>query len=133
MKTRSFWIPVSAMALVAGVLLATRAEAARYVGYFLLAEAALFVLAFLLAALLGGAGKVLALGAGLGVGFASVAAILLGEDCDEDDIFAALCISAGDVFALGLVAALILYPAWALGARAGAQTTLRDSGEESPR
>ncbi len=131
MKTKSFWVPVSAMGVAAGLLLAIHANSATYLGYFLLAEAALFVLAFLAATLLGGSGRALALGAALGLGFATVSAVLLGEDCEEDSF---LCVSAGDVFGFALAAALAFYPGWALGA--GAEALRRRGirrGEQPPR
>ena len=120
MKTKSFWIPLFLLAFAAGLLLATRAEPATYVGCYVLVEAGLFALAFVMATLLGGAGKVHALGAVLGVGFAIVSAALFGEDCGEDDIF--VCFSAEVVFVWAMAAVLAVYPGWALGARLGASS-----------
>jgi hypothetical protein len=121
MKTKSFWIP--SVVFAAGLTLATRTESApKAIGYFLIAETALFALAFLLATLLGGPDRILALGATLGFGVAVAAAILLGEDCN-DELF---CFgpTPGEAFMLGLLASLFLYPGWALGAIAGARTKM---------
>jgi hypothetical protein len=127
MKTKSRWIAevtVSAIAFVAGLVLATRND---FTGIFLLAEAVLFAMAFLLAALLGGPGKVLALGVALGFGFAIFSAALFGEDYCEGSI---ICFSAGDIFLLVLLAALVLYPGWALGAGVGALRRLHTRRSE---
>ncbi len=109
------------MVLAPALLLATRAEPARYFGYFLLTEAVLFALAFILASVIGGPGWVLALGAALGIGLAIASAVLLGENC-EDSLF--FCITPDAAFVLGLVAALILSLGWACGAFAGAPKRL---------
>ena len=58
---------------------------------------------------LGGAGKVLALGARLGIAFATLLGIG-GSDF----------VSPGDVFASGMIIAGALYPGWALGVGLGA-------------
>jgi hypothetical protein len=76
----------------------------------------LFALAFLVAAVFGEAPSI-TIGFSLGFGLAIASAVLLGEDC-EDSFF--LCITPTGAFFIGLVAALILCPGWALGARAGA-------------
>ena len=121
---KSRWITevtVSAIAFVAILVLAKLAEPGSGLGLtrvYLLAEAVLFALAFLPVALLGGPGRVLALGVALGVGGAVASAILLGEDCSDD--FLCLSPTPGEAFVLGLLAALVLYPGWALGAGVGA-------------
>ena len=123
MKTKSFWI--SGLVLASGLTLATRAESTpKAIGYFLIAETALFGLAFLLATLLGGPDRVLALGAALAVVLSICSAVFLGEDCDESSVLVVPCISSVGAFVLGLVASLVLYPGWAVEAIAGARTRM---------
>jgi len=135
MKTKSIWIPVSAILLISVIVFAvglktpTPGKSATYVGYFLLAEAAPFAVAFVLAALIGGP-RVMALGITLGFGGAVASAILLGEDC-SDEVF---CFgpTPGEAFVLGLVASVVLYAGWALGARVGALTRSGRRRSERP-
>jgi hypothetical protein len=127
-NTRSIWIVESALSGVgvASILvLANRVETSpdeSYINVALLCEAVLFTLAFVLARVLGGPGKVLIVGVALAFLFAIVIAILLGEDCTDDSF---LCVTPGDAFALGLLVALAFYPGWALGAGVGALARLR--------
>ena len=133
MKTKSFWIP--SLVLAAGLMLATLADSApQAIGYFLIAETALYALAFLLATLLGGPDRVLGLGAALAVVFSICSAVLLGEDCDESSFEIVPCWSSFDFFVIGLLVSLFLYPGWALGAIAGARTRMgRRRGEQPHR
>jgi hypothetical protein len=135
MKTKSIWIPVSAILLIsvivfaAGLKASTPGKSATYVGYFLLAEAAPFAVALVLAALIGRP-PVLALGVTLGFGVAVASAILLGEDC-SDEVF---CFgpTPGEAFVLGLVASAVLSPGWALGAGVGELNRLGRRRDEQP-
>ena len=80
---------------------------------FLLTEIALFTIAFLSAVLLGGPGKVLLVGVGLGVLLPTLLAMATsGSGCSESDI---VCFDSGLVFAMGVIVAGALYPGWALG------------------
>jgi hypothetical protein len=123
MKTKSFWIP--SVVFAAGLALAMRGESTpKAIGYFLVAETALFALAFLLATLLGGPDRVLALGVALAVVLSICSAVFLGEDCDEGSFELVPCWSSFDAFWIGLLASLFFYPGWALGAIAGARTSM---------
>jgi hypothetical protein len=111
---RSPWIVVTLGSTLALALVGLAVGEARA---FLLVELVLFTVAFLLARLLGGPGKVLALGAGLGLAFATLAALATSGNCSESDL---ICFSPGETFAIGLIVSGGLYPGWALGAGAGA-------------
>ena len=87
-----------------------RALASDGAGALAAIELALFATAFLLTAYLGGAGKVLALGAGLGFGFATLLSV-----GGASGFF-----SPGELFVIGLIVAGALYPGWALGVGVGA-------------
>ena len=106
-RTRALWIGEALVSALA-VTLVYRAASGE-TGALIRIELALFALAFLLTTCLGGAGRVLALGAGLGVAFATLAAIS-----------ASGFLSPPDMFAIGLIIAGALYPAWALGVGLGA-------------
>jgi hypothetical protein len=85
-------------------------------GGFIWLEIGLFTVAFVLSTFVGGPGKILLLGIGIGFTLATVMAIGTSGSCDDDF----LCFSPGDVFALGLIFSGALYPGWALGAGVGA-------------
>jgi hypothetical protein len=72
-------------------------------------ELALFAVALFLTACLGGAGKVLAIGGGLGLAFATLLAM------GASDFF-----SPGDLFMIGVIVAAAFYPGCALGVGLGA-------------
>ena len=77
-------------------------------GAFLAIELALFGVAFFLTAVLGGARKILAVGVGLGLAFATLlAAVASGY------------FSPGEVFTIGVIVGGALYPGWALGVGVG--------------
>ena len=111
---RSPWIVVTLVSVLALALIGLATGEARA---FLLVELVLFTAAFLLARLLGGPGKVLTLGAGLGLAFATVAALSTSGSCSESDL---ICFSPGEVFAIALIVSGALYPGWALGVALGA-------------
>ena len=112
---RTFWI-VEALGSALVLVLVYSGPASGSTSAFGGIELALFAVAFLLVACLGGPGKVLALGAGLGVVLATLAAAG-SPGCGESDF---ICFTPGEVFALGLIVAGALYPGWALGAGIGA-------------
>jgi hypothetical protein len=108
-RTRTLWI-FEALASAVALALVYRALASDGTGALVGIELALFATAFLLTAGLGGAGKVLALGAGLGFGFATLLSV-----GGASGFF-----SPGELFVIGLIVAGALYPGWALGVGVGA-------------
>jgi hypothetical protein len=108
-RTRTLWI-LEALASAVALALVYRALASDGTGALVGIELALFATALLLTAGLGGAGKVLALGAGLAFGFATLLSV-----GGASGFF-----SPGDLFVIGLIVAGALYPGWALGVGVGA-------------
>jgi hypothetical protein len=108
-RTRTLWI-FEALAAAVALALVHRALASAGTGALVAIELALFATAFLLTACLGGAGKVLALGAGLGFGFATLLSV-----AGVSGFF-----SPGELFVIGLIVAGALYLGWALGVGVGA-------------
>jgi hypothetical protein len=107
-RARTLWI-VEALASALALVLVYRCPASGETGALLGVELALFATAFLLTAYRGGAGKVLALGVGLGLAFATLLAM------GASDFF-----SPGELFVIGMIVAGALYPGWALGVGVGA-------------
>jgi len=107
-RTRALWI-VEALASAVALALVYRGPASGETGTLVGVEVTLFGVAFLLTAHLGCAGKVLALGAGLGLAFATLLAM-----------GASGFLSPGDLFIIGAIVAAALYPGWALGVGVGA-------------
>jgi len=114
--TRTLWIAEALVSALA-VALVYDAAATGETGAFLAIELPLFAVAFLLTAFVGGAGKVLAVGAGLGFAFATLLAF------GASGFF-----SPVDLFVIGLIIAGALYPGWALGVGVGALTRGLNSG-----
>jgi hypothetical protein len=97
---------------------------------FFFAELAAFAVSFLSARFLGGPGKILLIGIGLAVGFATLLAIAVSGSCSEGNI---ICFDPGEMFILGLLVGGVLYPGWALGAGLGALARMTSFAERSNR
>jgi hypothetical protein len=116
---RTIWIleALVSLALIASICASLSADEA---GGFFLAELVAFGASFLLTRLMG-PGKVLLLGIGLCLGFATLLAAGSSDSCSDSDI---LCFGPGAMFAFGLILSGALYPGWAFGTGLGALARL---------
>jgi hypothetical protein len=117
--THSFWIGevLASLAALALVYNGVPDEAHTY----FVAELALLSVAFLATLLFRRPGKVLLVGIALGFALASLMALGGSASCGEDDF---ICLSPGELFAIGIIVAGALYPGWALGTGLGALARL---------
>jgi hypothetical protein len=112
---RSIWFAV-ALASLGAIYLVFENIGLDEGGQFILAEFALFAIAFMATLFSGRPGSVLLTGVGLGLLFATVLAVGSSGSCGED---AMVCFSPGEVFGFVLIAAGALYPGWACGVGVG--------------
>lgn len=115
-----FWTVQTLVSVVLLVVIAGRLSD-REAHLFLLAEFAAFAVAFFLALLLGGPGKILALGIGLAVVLPTVLAGTISCNTPGGDI----CIGPGAVFLIAFIVVGALYPGWAIGTALGTLARLR--------
>jgi hypothetical protein len=114
-NARSIWFAV-ALASLGAIYVAYDSIPLGDGGTFILVEFGLFAIAFMATLLSGRPGWVLMTGAGLGLLFACLVAIVASGSCSEGDI---ICFSPDEVFVLVLILAAALYPGWALGVGLG--------------
>src|SRR5919204_4113236 len=109
---RSVWFTEALISFFLVVLVYDQAaydDPRRFIG----AEFGLFAIAFIATVLYGRPGWVLTVGVALAFTFALVISVGASSTCGDSDF---ICLSPGEVFALGLIVSGALYPGWALGA-----------------
>jgi hypothetical protein len=124
---RSIWIAETLVSFVLVVLIGSQLSGEE-VGSFIVAEFGVFMVSFVLALFFRPV-KVLALGVGIAITFATLLSLGGSASCSEGGI---ICFSAGDLFALGLIVAGALYPGWAFGTGVGTLTRLQLGAERDP-